>query len=296
MCAVPQGGVERSWRRRSVPNGSELDSACQTGEPAGSVRSLPCKRRTDHGAGTANTGDLRTAHCQRVLARLLICECAHTSSPPSPSRRSATILAGPSSGCTRSRTASGTPRGSPNGERAKYHSLLRAGRKQLESEKENSAPKVFSEIEEIRNTPIQHYRLRADRHRSHLPRSPARASPSRRPETRSARTARSVAQCQPEAFGRIRRRHPKYSAAAIARWENLRSLDLTRTAVTSRGLGRVGIVEELERLNLTSTGVDDVGMEAIRQMPALRRLSVFETQVTDSNGDALKEIQAALPK
>ncbi|HTO05401.1 MAG TPA: c-type cytochrome domain-containing protein, partial [Opitutus sp.] len=58
--------------------------------------------------------------------------------------------------------------------------------------------------------------------------------------------------------------------AAIARWENLRSLDLTRTAVTSRGVGELVSLKKLERLNLTSTGVDDAGLQVLREIPSLQ--------------------------
>jgi mono/diheme cytochrome c family protein len=80
--------------------------------------------------------------------------------------------------------------------------------------------------------------------------------------------------------------------AAIARWENLRSLDLTRTAVTSGGIAELVALKKLERLNLTSTGVDDAGMNALRAIPALQRLWVFETNVADSTGDPWEGIQA----
>jgi hypothetical protein len=81
--------------------------------------------------------------------------------------------------------------------------------------------------------------------------------------------------------------------AAIAGWENLRTLDLTRTAVTSRGVVQLVSLKKLERLNLTSTGVDDAGMHALREIPALQRLWVFETKVADSSGDPWEGIRGS---
>ncbi len=68
--------------------------------------------------------------------------------------------------------------------------------------------------------------------------------------------------------------------AALAGWENLRSLDLTRTAVTSRGLPGLTGLRNLEPLNLTDTAVDDSGAATLRTLPALKRLWFFGTKLT----------------
>ena len=80
---------------------------------------------------------------------------------------------------------------------------------------------------------------------------------------------------------------------AIARWENLRSLDLTRTAVTSRGVAELVSLKNLERLNLTSTAVDDAGVQALREISSLQRLWVFESNVADANVEPSEGSDAA---
>ena len=58
--------------------------------------------------------------------------------------------------------------------------------------------------------------------------------------------------------------------------QNLRSLDLTRTAVTSAGIARLAPLMRLERINLTQTAVDGPGVEAARRLPAMPRVWAFE--------------------
>ena len=66
----------------------------------------------------------------------------------------------------------------------------------------------------------------------------------------------------------------------VAKWENLRALDLTRTAVTSRGLSALMALRKLEAINLTDTAVDDSGLAALRSLPELKRVWLFGTKVT----------------
>lgn len=68
--------------------------------------------------------------------------------------------------------------------------------------------------------------------------------------------------------------------AALAGWENLRSMDLTRTSVTAAGLAALAGSKSLEVVNLTDTAVDDAGVAPLRALPALRRLWVHGTKVS----------------
>ncbi len=67
----------------------------------------------------------------------------------------------------------------------------------------------------------------------------------------------------------------------IARWENLRALDLTRTAVSSAGLAAIASLQKLEALNLTETAIDEAGVAQLKTMPALKRVWLFGTKVTE---------------
>ena len=64
----------------------------------------------------------------------------------------------------------------------------------------------------------------------------------------------------------------------IARFRNLRSLDLSFTAVTGANLGVLTSLAHLRTLNLTGTAVDDAGLARIRSMPSLRHLYSFQTK------------------
>lgn len=66
--------------------------------------------------------------------------------------------------------------------------------------------------------------------------------------------------------------------AALAKFENLRALDLTGTSVTSAGLPALKELKKLEVLNLTGTAVDESGVEHVKTLPALRRLWLFGTK------------------
>lgn len=67
---------------------------------------------------------------------------------------------------------------------------------------------------------------------------------------------------------------------SIARFANLRSLDLSHTAVTSAGLASLAPLKKLESLNLTATVVDDSGVARLRPLPALKRIWLFGTRAT----------------
>lgn len=66
--------------------------------------------------------------------------------------------------------------------------------------------------------------------------------------------------------------------AALAKFENLRELDLTGTRVTSAGLEALKPLKKLEVLNLTGTAVDHAGVEHVKALPALKRLWLFGTK------------------
>jgi uncharacterized membrane protein len=61
---------------------------------------------------------------------------------------------------------------------------------------------------------------------------------------------------------------------------NLRVLDLSHTAITSRGLASLKNLNKLESLNLTATNVDDQGIQLLSRKPGLRHLYFFETKST----------------
>jgi hypothetical protein len=67
---------------------------------------------------------------------------------------------------------------------------------------------------------------------------------------------------------------------ALARFENLRALDLTRVPVSSAGVAALVALKKLEVLNLTSTAVDDAAVDTLKQLPALKRLWLFGTKVS----------------
>ena len=67
---------------------------------------------------------------------------------------------------------------------------------------------------------------------------------------------------------------------ALARWENLRAIDLTRTKVTSSGLAGLTGLKHLEVINLTDTAVDDAGVTTLRALPGLRRAWLFGSKAT----------------
>jgi uncharacterized membrane protein len=61
---------------------------------------------------------------------------------------------------------------------------------------------------------------------------------------------------------------------------NLRVLDLSHTAITSRGLASLKNLNKLESLNLTATNVDDQGIQLLSRKPGLRHLYFFGTKST----------------
>ena len=77
-------------------------------------------------------------------------------------------------------------------------------------------------------------------------------------------------------------RSPVTDAAlkTLARWENLRAIDLTRTKVTSGGLAALAALKQLEVINLTDTAVDDAGVLTLRALPGLKRAWLFGTKAS----------------
>jgi mono/diheme cytochrome c family protein len=66
----------------------------------------------------------------------------------------------------------------------------------------------------------------------------------------------------------------------LARWENLRAIDLTRTKVTSGGLAALAGLKQLEVINLTDTAVDDAGVTTLRAIPGLKRAWLFGSKAS----------------
>jgi hypothetical protein len=63
---------------------------------------------------------------------------------------------------------------------------------------------------------------------------------------------------------------------SLAKFSNLRFLDLSATAVTSVGAKELLKLEKLESLNLTQTRVTHDAAAALQSKPALKRLYLFE--------------------
>jgi Leucine-rich repeat (LRR) protein len=63
---------------------------------------------------------------------------------------------------------------------------------------------------------------------------------------------------------------------AIANFSNLKSLDLSNTAVTSAGLKDLMKLEKLESVNLTQTRVSHDAAAELQTKPGLKRLYLFE--------------------
>jgi hypothetical protein len=66
----------------------------------------------------------------------------------------------------------------------------------------------------------------------------------------------------------------------LGTFSNLRYVDLSNTAVTSRGLAPLTNLGKLEALNLTGTAVDDDGVLPFRHKKGLQHLYLFGTKAT----------------
>jgi hypothetical protein len=66
----------------------------------------------------------------------------------------------------------------------------------------------------------------------------------------------------------------------LGTFPNLRYVDLSNTAVTSRGLASLTNLAKLEALNLTATAVDDEGVLPFRHKKGLQHLYLFGTKCT----------------
>ena len=73
----------------------------------------------------------------------------------------------------------------------------------------------------------------------------------------------------------------------------IRSLDLTFTAVTDAGLKELEKCPNLQALNLSYTAVTDEGLRQLKGCKRLQTLYLEGTAVTDAGQ---KELEAALPK
>jgi uncharacterized membrane protein len=63
----------------------------------------------------------------------------------------------------------------------------------------------------------------------------------------------------------------------LAKFTNLRRLDLSYTAITSNGLRALAPLKQLETLNLTGTATSAAGVAALKSNPALKHIYVFQT-------------------
>lgn len=70
--------------------------------------------------------------------------------------------------------------------------------------------------------------------------------------------------------------------SAVARWDQLRWLDLTDTAVTDKGLAGLENAAALEQLTLERTDVTDRTAQRIGRLAALRQLDLSSTKITDA--------------
>lgn len=82
--------------------------------------------------------------------------------------------------------------------------------------------------------------------------------------------------------------------AALARYANLRALDLTRTAVSSAGLKALTGLKHLESINLTATKVDAAGLLALKASPGLKRIWAYGTPA-EPEPDSKPEPKAPAP-
>jgi mono/diheme cytochrome c family protein len=67
---------------------------------------------------------------------------------------------------------------------------------------------------------------------------------------------------------------------ALARFTNLRKLDLSYTAITSGGLRALAPLRRLETLNLTGTAARATDVAALKSNPAIRHIYFFQTPST----------------
>jgi hypothetical protein len=67
----------------------------------------------------------------------------------------------------------------------------------------------------------------------------------------------------------------------LARFTNLRKLDLSYTAITPNGLRALVPLKRLETLNLTGTATSAAGVAALKSNPALRHIYVFQTPAAE---------------
>ncbi|MEO6244471.1 MAG: c-type cytochrome domain-containing protein [Opitutaceae bacterium] len=113
------------------------------------------------------------------------------------------------------------------------------------------------------------------------------------------RTASAPSRCDDAALARLapiadliveaelaRTRITDAALKSVARWPNLRSLDLTQTAITSAGLSEITGITKLASLNLTDTGVDESGAIRVRALPSLQHLWLFGTKAAEAGSSA----------
>ncbi|MEZ6117901.1 MAG: hypothetical protein R3C28_15200 [Pirellulaceae bacterium] len=75
--------------------------------------------------------------------------------------------------------------------------------------------------------------------------------------------------------------------SAVARWDQLRWLDLTDTAVTDKGLAGLDSATVLQQLTLERTDVTDRTAQRISRLTALRQLDLSSTKITDVGAASL---------
>ncbi len=79
------------------------------------------------------------------------------------------------------------------------------------------------------------------------------------------------------------------SLERISSFQNLRRVDLSRTAVTGAGVSKLLALPNLEVLILTGTGIDDSWLQGIHPGASLRTLGLFQTKVTQQAIDAFQK-------
>jgi len=79
------------------------------------------------------------------------------------------------------------------------------------------------------------------------------------------------------------------SLERISSFQNLRRVDLSRTAITGAGVSKLVTLPNLEVLILTGTGIDDSWLHGIHPGASLRTLGLFQTKVTQQAIDAFQK-------
>jgi hypothetical protein len=77
----------------------------------------------------------------------------------------------------------------------------------------------------------------------------------------------------------------------IAEWKNVSELDISRSAVTPRGLGALAGLPNLEELDMFSTECNDECAVALARLIQLRNLGIGQTAISDAGLQAIGGLQ-----